>query len=391
MLSNASQDLQDIRKQINQIDNQLLALLAERRALAKAVANSKIAQDKPVRDTGREEQMLIALIDKGAELELDGYFVKQVFQTIIEDSVLHQQALLQQHINLPNGHQTINRVAYLGSQGSYSNLACHKYFSRFPGELKAMGCSSFAEIIEKVEHKHADYGILPIENTSSGSINDVYDLLQHTDLSIVGELTHPINHCMVSAVPTNLERVKTLYAHPQVYAQCSHFLTQFHDVEIVHCEASSAAFEAIQQDTTGTVAALGSGEGARLYGLQIIAEALANQKKNYSRFIVLASRAIDVASQVPAKTTWIMSTEQTPGALVDSLLILKQHDVNMTKLESRPITGNPWEEMFYVDVEGNIRDANMQRALDELQQTTRYLKVLGCYPNEDVQPTKVLK
>lgn len=391
MLSNASQDLQDIRKQINHIDNQLLTLLAERRALAKAVANAKIAQDKPVRDTGREEQMLIALIEKGAELELDGYFVKQVFQTIIEDSVLHQQALLQQHINLPNGHQTINRVAYLGSQGSYSNLACHKYFSRFPGELKAMGCSSFAEIIEKVEHKHADYGILPIENTSSGSINDVYDLLQHTDLSIVGELTHPINHCMVSAVPTSLERIKTLYAHPQVYAQCSHFLTQFDNVEIVHCEASSAAFEAIQQDTSGTVAALGSGEGARLYGLQIIAEALANQKKNYSRFIVLASKAIDVASQVPAKTTWIMSTEQTPGALVDALLILKQHDVNMTKLESRPITGNPWEEMFYVDVEGNIRDANMQRALDELQQTTRYLKVLGCYPNEDVQPTKVLK
>ena len=240
-----------------------------------------------------------------------------------------------------------------------------------------------------MEHKHADYGILPIENTSSGSINDVYDLLQHTTLSIVGELTHPVNHCMVSAVPTQLDKIKTLYAHPQVYAQCSHFLAQFDDVEIVHCEASSAAFEAIQADTSGTVAALGSGEGARLYGLQIIAEALSNQKKNYSRFIVLANKAIDVAPQVPAKTTWIMSTEQKPGALVDALLILKQHGVNMSKLESRPITGNPWEEMFYVDVEGNLRDSNMQRAIDELQQSTRYLKVLGCYPNEDVQPVKI--
>lgn len=390
-MSQTTPDLTNIRDQISDIDTQLLTLLSKRRAFSKQVAQQKIAQDKPVRDTAREEQMLVDLIDKGNVLDLDGYFVKQVFQTIIEDSVLHQQALLQQHINLPNGNATINRVAYLGSQGSYSNLACHKYFSRYPGELKAMGCSSFGEIIEKVEHKHADYGILPIENTSSGSINDVYDLLQHTNLSIVGELTHPINHCMVSAVSTKMDNIKTLYAHPQVYAQCSHFLAQFDNVEIVHCEASSAAFEAIQNDTTGTVAALGSGEGARLYGLQIIAEALANQKKNYSRFIVLSNQAIDVASQVPAKTTWIMSTEQKPGALVDALLILKAHGVNMSKLESRPITGNPWEEMFYVDVEGNVRDANMQRALDELQQTTRYLKVLGCYPNEDVQPVKVLK
>lgn len=388
-MSNTPSDLISLREKISSIDSKLLSLLAERRAISKQVAEQKIAQNKPVRDLAREEQMLIDLIEQGQEKSLDGYFVKQVFQTIIEDSVLHQQALLQEFLNLPNGDATINRVAYLGSQGSYSNLACHKYFSRYPGELKAMGCSSFAEIIEKVEHKHADYGILPIENTSSGSINDVYDLLQHTSLSIVGELTHPVNHCMVSAVPTQLERIKTLYAHPQVYAQCSHFLAQFDDVNIVHCEASSAAFEAIQSDTTGTVAALGSGEGARLYGLQIIAEALANQKKNYSRFIVLANKPIDVASQVPAKTTWIMSTEQKPGALVDALLILKQHGVNMSKLESRPITGNPWEEMFYVDVEGNVRDSNMQRAIDELQQTTRYLKVLGCYPNEDVQPVKI--
>ena len=149
------------------------------------------------------------------------------------------------------------------------------------------------------------------------------------------------------------------------------------------------AFEAIQNDTTGTVAALGSGEGARLYGLNIIAEALANQKKNYSRFIVLANQAISVAPQVPAKSTWIMSTEQKPGALVDALLILKSHNVNMCKLESRPITGNPWEEMFYVDVEGNIRDHNLENAIEELRASTRFLKVLGCYPTEDVPPAKL--
>ena len=382
-------ELSQLRQDINEIDNELMILLAKRRRISHLVAEAKIAQNKPVRDIKREEQLLIELIQGGKSLNLDAYYVKQVFQTIIEDSVLHQQALLQRHSNAATGHLPLNRVAYLGSQGSYSDLATQKYFSRHPSELKQLGCSSFQEIIDKVEQGHADHGILPIENTSSGSINEVYDLLQHTNLSIVGELTHPVNHCMVTAVDTTPDKIKKFYAHPQVVAQCSNYLSQFQQVEIEYCDASSAAFEAIKDDETGTVAALGSGEGARLYGLQVIAEALANQKENFSRFIVLAAKAVQVSTQIPSKTTWIMSTEQKPGALVDALLILKQHQVNMCKLESRPINGNPWEEMFYVDVEGNLMDDNLHRALDELKQSTRYLKILGCYPSEDIQPAKV--
>ena len=382
-------ELTQLRKDINEIDNELMILLAKRRRVSHLVAEAKIAQNKPVRDIKREEQMLVELIQGGKSLNLDAYYVKQVFQTIIEDSVLHQQALLQQHTNAATGQLPVNRVAYLGSQGSYSDLATQKYFSRHPSELKQLGCTSFKEIIDKVEQGQADHGILPIENTSSGSINEVYDLLQHTSLSIVGELTHPVNHCMVAAVETTPDKIKKLYAHPQVYAQCSNYLSQFHDVEIEYCDASSAAFEAVKDDTSGSVAALGSGEGSRLYGLQIIAETLANQKENFSRFIVLAPQSVAVSTQIPSKTTWIMSTEQKPGALVDALLVLKQHDVNMCKLESRPITGNPWEEMFYVDVEANIRDQHLENALDELRGITRYLKVLGCYPSEDIQPAKV--
>ena len=382
-------DLAELRKDINEIDNELMVLLAKRRRVSNLVAEAKIAINKPIRDIKREEIMLIELINGGKSLGLDGYYVKQVFQKIIEDSVLHQQALLQKHVNSASSKLPINRVAYLGSQGSYSDLATQKYFSRHASELKQIGCSSFIEIIETVEHGKADHGILPIENTSSGSINEVYDLLQHTNLSIVGELTHPVNHCMVSAVDTSPEKIKKLFAHPQVYAQCSNYLNQFHDVEIEICEASSAAFEAIKDDTTGELAALGSGEGARLYGLQIIAEALANQKENFSRFIILAPKAVEVSTQIPSKTTWIMSTEQKPGALVDALIILKDHKVNMCKLESRPITGNPWEEMFYVDVEGNVQEKNLTQAIDELMKTTRYLKVLGCYPSEDIQPAQI--
>ena len=178
-------ELSQLRQDINEIDNELMVLLAKRRRISHLVAEAKIAQNKPVRDIKREEEMLVSLIQGGQSLGLDAYYVKQIFQTIIEDSVLHQQALLQKHCNASSGQVPVNRVAYLGSQGSYSDLATQKYFSRHQSELKQLGCSSFEEIIEKVEHGHADHGILPIENTSSGSINEVYDLLQHTSLSIV--------------------------------------------------------------------------------------------------------------------------------------------------------------------------------------------------------------
>ena len=128
---------------------------------------------------------------------------------------------------------------------------------------------------------------------------------------------------------------------------------------------------------------------SELYGLDVLAEQLANQKENYSRFIVVARKPIEVASQIPAKTTLIMSTSQKPGSLVEALLVLRSHEINMTKLESRPVQGNPWEEMFYLDVSANLQTPAMQAALLELTKITRYIKVLGCYPSEDVKPTAV--
>ena len=138
-----------------------------------------------------------------------------------------------------------------------------------------------------------------------------------------------------------------------------------------------------------SVAAIGSEAGGALYGLHAIKSNLANQKENHSRFFVVARQPVNVPLQVPAKTTLVMSTVQKSGALVEALMVLKSNNINMTKLESRPITGNPWEEMFYIDVEGNIQDGPMQVALEELKNTTRYFKVLGCYPNDEINPTKI--
>ncbi|MFC6440449.1 prephenate dehydratase [Bowmanella sp. JS7-9] len=380
--------LAPIREQINQVDQQVLELLAKRRGLTNQVAEAKIQTAKPIRDQHREQQLLVKLIKQGQKLGLDPHFITQLFHVIIEDSVLNQQALLAERAN-PEQSQPLNRVAFLGNKGSYSYLAAKKYFSRRAGEFLELGCQSFAEIIQKVESNQADYAVLPIENTSSGSINEVYDQLQHTSLSIIGELTHPIKHALLVADNTDTSKITTLYAHPQVFAQCSHFLAELGNVEVKPCDSTSAAMMKVAELQSPHAAAIGSEAGGNLYGLTAIKSNLANQKENHSRFIVVARKSVKVPIQVPAKTTLVMSTVQKPGALVEALLVLKDNNINMTKLESRPITGNPWEEMFYIDVEGNLQDGPMQNAIEGLRAITRYLKVLGCYPTEEVTPTKV--
>ncbi|MDM7859967.1 prephenate dehydratase [Alteromonas sp. ASW11-36] len=384
----ATDALEALRKSITAVDSELLELLAKRRGLTNQVAETKIKHHIPVRDQKREEQLLIRLIKQGKTVGLDPHYVTQLFHVIIEDSVLNQQAMLASRAN-PDSELPLNRVAFLGDKGSYSYLATQKYFSRRAGELMEIGCQSFAEIISKVEKNEADYAVLPIENTSSGSINEVYDQLQHTSLSIVGELTHPIKHSLLVKGETSISAIKVLYAHPQVFAQCSHFLAELGSVEVKPCDSTSAAMITVSETDDPSVAAIGSEAGGALYGLHAIKSNLANQKENHSRFIVVSRKAVSVPLQVPAKTTLVMSTVQKPGALVESLLVLKDNNINMTKLESRPITGNPWEEMFYLDVDGNIEDGPMQNALEQLAAITRYFKVLGCYPSEEISPTRV--
>lgn len=376
-----------IRQRISELDLQLLELLAERRKLAFDVAKTKLHNHLPIRDKIREKELLNMLIDSGRQQGLDGHYITRLFQLIIEDSVLTQQALLQQHLNSTN--ISTARIAFLGPKGSYSHLAARQYAARHFDNLIECGCHKFDDVFNQVETGQADYGVLPIENTSSGSINEVYDLLQTTSLAIVGELTNPINHCLLTSQPTRLEQITTLYSHPQPAQQCSHFLNNYPNWKIKYCESSAAAMEKVAELNSPHVAALGSEAGGALYQLQPLVDNLANQQENVTRFIVIARKPVEVTSQVPAKTTLIIATGQQAGALVEALLVLRNHNIIMTKLESRPINGNPWEEMFYIDVQANVRDDAMQQALKELTKISRSLKVLGCYPSETIVPVKM--
>ena len=382
------QPLSETREQITDIDNTVLQLLAKRRNLSLEVARSKEVDVRPVRDTQRERELLARLVQKGREQGLDPHFVMQLYQSIIEDSVLNQQAYLHGRAN-PETQKQQYCIAYLGARGSYSYLAANRYCQRRQVDMVDLGCQSFDEIVHAVESGHADYGFLPIENTSSGSINEVYDVLQHTSLAIVGETTIEVGHCLLAKPGTKASDIKTLYAHPQPISQCSRYLARHPGVRLEYCASSAEAMEKVQAADSKDVAAIGSAEGGALYQLEAIEKGLANQKVNQSRFIVVARKAVAVPEQLPAKCTLIMATGQKPGALVEALLVLKANNLNMSKLESRPIPGTPWEEMFYLDIDANLASAPMQLALKELERITRFIKVLGCYPCETVAPTQL--
>ena len=373
-----------LRDKISTLDEKLLALLAERRGLAVEVGKAKLLSHRPVRDIDRERDLLDRLIQLGKTHHLDAHYITRLFQLIIEHSVLTQQALPQQHLNKINPHSA--RVAFLGPKGSYSHLAARQYAARHFEQFTESGCAKFADIFNQVETGQADYAVVPIENTSSGGINDVYDLLQHTSLSIVGEMTITIDHCVLVSGTTDLETIETVYSHPQPFQQCSKFLNRYPHWKIEYTESTSAAMEKVAQANSPRVAALGSEAGGVLYGLQVLEHIEANQSQNITRFVVLARKAINVSDQVPAKTTLLMATGQQAGALVEALLVLRNHNLIMTKLESRPIHGNPWEEMFYLDIQANLESPQMQKALKELGEITRSMKVLGCYPSENVVP-----
>jgi chorismate mutase/prephenate dehydratase len=208
------------------------------------VGKAKLDSHRPVRDIDRERDLLERLIQLGKAHHLDAHYITRLFQLIIEDSVLTQQALLQQHLNKTNPHSAYR---FPRAKGSYSHLAARQYAARHFEEFIESGCAKFADIFNQVETGQADYAVVPIENTSSGAINDVYDLLQHTSLSLVGELTIPIDHCVLVSGSTDLNTIETVYSHPQPFQQCSQFLNRYPNWKIEYTESTSAAMEKVAQ------------------------------------------------------------------------------------------------------------------------------------------------
>lgn len=381
--------VEKIREEINNVDNNIIELLSKRRNLSEEVVKIKEISDKPIRDEKREEDLLIKLIRTGKKLGLSSHFVTKIYQEIIEDSVKLQQKYLQKIHGTKTEKNKSLTIAIQGIEGSYSYLASQKYFFDYTGKLQFIKNDTFEDVIRAVEKGEAEFAVLPIENTTSGGINEVYDLLLHTSLSIVGEETFPVNHCLVAIRDIPIDSIEKIYAHYQAAAQCSKFISRLKNCKVEYFPDTALSVKKIIEEKNPKYAALASKEAALMFKVKILAEGVANQSGNYTRFLIATRKPNPVDLRIPAKTSIVMATSHSPGALVNALSVFQKRKINLTKLESRPILGNPWEEMFYLDFEGNINDKNIEEAINELGPYTRFFKVLGCYPMEGFKKVKL--
>lgn len=387
-MPNRERDIQYLRKKINEIDSQLIELLAKRRNLSKDVIIAKDLNDLPIRDEKREKELLRRLITEGKKKGLEAEYVANIFYEIIENSVRLQQKYVQQNANKKEKEIKRIKVAIQGIEGSYSYLTAKKFFSDYEDEIEFIGEERFEDVARAVEKGEADYAMLPIENTTSGGINEVYDILLHTTLSIIGEEKFKVEHCLCGIEDVPLNKIKKIYAHYQAAAQCSGFLSSLNSPTLEYFADTAMSARKISDEQNKYHAAIASEEAAKVFGVKVLKKGIANQPENYTRFLVCARKPVTIDKRIPSKTSLVMATAHTAGALVEGLMIFRKYNINLTKLESRPIIGNPWEEMFYLDFEGNLSDKNVQKAIQELTPFTRFLKILGSYPSKDLPRTK---
>lgn len=382
---NSDEHISDLRFDVDGIDNNILELLAQRRRLSLEIAAEKRRSRKPFRDEGREHSLLMERVEAAQSHELDPALVINLWEQIIQDSVRLQHEQLQGEIN---GGQRAVTVALQGIEGSYSQMAAQQFFLDKPVDTTYLGCIRFADAVEAVEQGRADMAILPVENTTSGGIAEVYDLLLHSRMSVVGEVKFRVRHCLLGTEDASLEGLKSIYSHPQAAIQCSDFLSGLAGVDVVYFGDTALSGRRIQEIGDPSAAAIASEEAARMFGLQVLKRDIGNREKNFTRFLVVARDGIVVDPQIPSKTSLVMSVGNEPGALMEVLGEFRTEEISLVKLESRPTVDNPWEEMFYVDFEGNVSDPAVQRALDGVKRRAKFIRVLGSYPSQDLRPQR---
>jgi chorismate mutase/prephenate dehydratase len=364
-----------IRSEINSVDERILEALASRRKLAEQIIQEKDHTGTPIRDLLREEQLLADLIAKGRDRGLDAHLVTRVFHEIIDDSIRSQQLHLLNYDKI-----ALKRVAFQGIEGAYSELAGRKYFAPYLDHTLFTGADTLEQVVNAVEDGNVDYGLLPVENTTAGSINEVYDLLSIAQLSIIGEEILRVEHCLLALDEVPLASIRRIYSHPQALAECMKFVSKLPNCQALPYADSAMAVKKVKEDGDPSLAAIASEEAGRLYGLKVLRRNIEDQPNNFTRFLVLCRKPSAVDLRIPCKTSLIMSTSHEEGSLLKALSLMHEYKINLSKLESRPIPGMPFQYLFYIDFEGNTADARVAEAIQRLRSATTSLKVLGSYP-----------
>lgn len=374
-------DLQESRKQIDQIDNELLHLFEARMKVCEDVAEYKIQTGKKVLDPERERQKIHTLKEK-ASGEFNSIGVQELFQQIMAISRKRQYQLLTEHgvgeksdFTMVDALSPENvNVVFQGVKGAYSYAAMRTYFGR---DIKSHHVKTWRDAMEEVAGGRADYAVLPIENSTAGIVSDIYDLLTEYSLYIVGEQIIRVEHMLLGVKGSTPGDITHVVSHPQGLAQCKKYLECHPGWETVEAENTAAAAMLVRDSGDKTRAAIASREAGEVYGLDILAENICANEQNSTRFIIVGKDP--VYEKNAGKISICFELPHESGSLYNMLSHIIYNGLNMTKIESRPIPGKTWEYRFFVDFDGNLRDSAVKNALRGLEAEANLLRVLGNY------------
>ena len=374
-------DLSQYREQIDQIDDELIALFARRMETAAQIAQWKRQAGKPVMDAGRERAKLLDVMEK-CPAEFKDYAVS-LYSLLFELSRSYQHRILDSSSALteqitaaientdPLFPKTAT-VACQGVEGAYSQLACEKLF-RLPDIFYF---NSFDAVFSAIEKGLCRYGIIPLENSTAGSVNKVYDLMMRHNFRIVRSVRLKVDHNLLVKPGTRMEDIKEIYSHEQAINQCARYLQKFSGVKIIPCENTAIAAKYVSEAGSGA-AALSSRSCAKLYGLACLEESVQDQGNNYTRFICI-SKDLEIYPGAD-RTSLMMVLPHTPGSLYKVLSRFYALGINLNKLESRPLPERDFEFMFYFDLDTPVYSPQFTQLMGELQNICEEFSYLGSY------------
>lgn len=373
-------DLGSLRDKIDKIDSQIVSLYEDRMDICRQVAEYKIETGKKVFDKQREQEK-IAKVKSLTHNEFNSHGIEELFEQIMSMSRKLQYQLLAEHGSLGKlpfiGVEELEtkkaRVVFQGADGAYSQAAMMQYFGE---EVNSFHVDTFRDAMSAIDEGSADFAVLPIENSTAGIVNEIYDLLVEFENYIVGEQIIKIEHCLLGVPGSRIEDIQTVYSHPQSLMQSAKFLEN-HDWRQISMQNNAFAAEKVADEKNKTQAAIASEHAGKIYGLEVLKKGVNNSGTNSTRFIIVTNQKI--FRKDARKISICLEVPHESGSLYHMLSHFIYNNLNMTKIESRPIEDRNWEYRFFIDFEGNLADSSVKNALRGLRDEARTMKILGNY------------